>query len=139
MRERLVARRPVSAATVLITLADVEPAVRLNAQLEAAGISTTVVSPLDDLRAEAQRTRPEVIVLTGNIADPAALAVVREQLWEGTAVVGLADVADPHLIERLRVMGFVDVYPKPISAHDLFDAVRRVLERQRLAETTGLV
>jgi DNA-binding NtrC family response regulator len=133
------ARRPASAATVLITLADVEPAVRLNAQLEAAGISTTVVSPLDDLRVEAHRTRPEVIVLTGNIADPAVLAIVREQLWEGTAVVGLADVADPQLIERLRLMGFVDVYPKPVSPDDLLDAVRRVLERHRLAETTGLV
>src|SRR5579875_3881392 len=95
--ERSVARKP-SSVTVLITLADVEPAVRLNAQLEAAGITTTVVSPLDDLRAEVHRTRPELIVLTGNIADPAVLALVREQLWEGTAVVGLADVADPQLV-----------------------------------------
>ena len=35
---------------VLITLADVEPAVRLNALLEANGTKTAVVSPLDDLR-----------------------------------------------------------------------------------------
>lgn len=126
-------------ATVLITLADVEPAVRLNALLEAAGITTSLVSAVDNLSTEIRRARPELIVLTGNIADPALRQVVRDQLWEGTAVIGLADVADPHLIERLRAIGFVDVYTKPVVAEDLLDAVKRVLERRRLAESTGLV
>jgi DNA-binding NtrC family response regulator len=128
-----------SGATVLITLADVEPAVRLNASLEAAGVTTSVVSAVDNLFTEIRRTHPELIVLTGNIADPAVLQVVRDQLWEGTAVIGLADVADPQLIERLRAIGFVDVYTKPVVTEDLVDAVKRVLERRRLAETTGLV
>lgn len=126
-------------ATVLITLADVEPAVRLNALLEAAGITTSLVSAVDNLSSEIRRARPELIVLTGNIADSAVRQVVRDQLWEGTAVIGLADVADPQLIERLRAIGFVDVYTKPVVAEDLFDAVKRVLERRRLAESTGLV
>src|SRR6185312_4794644 len=126
-------------ATVVITLADVEPAVRLNALLEAAGITTSMVSAVDNLATEIRRTRPELIVLTGNIADPAVRQVVRDQLWEGIAVIGLADVADPQLIERLRAIGFVDVYTKPVVAEDLFDAVKRVLERRRLAESTGLV
>jgi DNA-binding NtrC family response regulator len=124
---------------VLITLADVEPAVRLNAQLEAAGITTTLVSPLDDLRAEIQRAKPELIVLTGNLADPANVQLVRDQLWDGVAVLGLADITDPQLIDRLRAIGFVDVYTKPISPNDLFDAVKRALERHRLAEATGLI
>ncbi len=126
-------------AAVLITLADVEPAVRLNALLEASGVTTTMVSAVDNLSAEVRRARPEVIVLTGNIADTGVRQVVREQLWEGTAVIGLAEVADPNLIERLRAIGFVDVYTKPISAEDLLDIVKRVLDRSRLAELTGLV
>jgi len=126
-------------ATVLITLADVEPAVRLNALLEAAGITTSMVSAVDNLATEIRRMRPELIVLTGNIADPGVRQVVRDQLWEGIAVIGLADVADPQLIERLRAIGFVDVYTKPVVSEDLFDAVKRVLERRRLAESTGLV
>ena len=126
-------------ATVLIKLADIEPAVRLNAMLEAAGITTSLVSAVDNLSTEIRRARPELIVLTGNIADPAVRQVVRDQLWEGTAVIGLADVADPQLIERLRAIGFVDVYTKPVVAEDLVDAVKRVLERRRLAESTGLV
>src|SRR5665213_3001029 len=65
-------------ATVLITLADVEPAVRLNALLEAAGITTSVVSAVDNLSTEIRRTRPELIVLTGNIAGE------HDQLWSST-------------------------------------------------------
>lgn len=126
-------------ASVLITLLDIEPAVRLNAMLEASGVSTTVVSPVDNLRSEIARAHPELIVLTGNIADPGTLQVVREQLWEGTAVIGLADVADPQLIERWRAIGFVDIYIKPIAPDDLLDAVNRALERKRVAESTGLV
>jgi len=124
---------------VLITLADVEPAVRLNALLEAANLTTRMVSPLDDIRREIERAKPELIVLTGNLADPAHLQLVRDQLWDGVAVVGLADVSDPQLLERLRDIGFVDVYTKPIAPEELFDAVNRVLDRHRLAESTGLI
>lgn len=128
-----------SGADVLITLVDVEPAVRLSALLEGAGISTAMVSPIDNLRDEIQRTNPELIVLTGNLADPANQQLVRDQLWDGVAVLGLADIADPHLIERLRSIGFVDIYTKPILPEELFDAVKRALERHRLAENTGLI
>ena len=127
------------ATTVLITLADVEPAVRLNAQLEEANISTVMVSPLDDIRAEVRRARPELIVLTGNLADPAILQLVRDQLWDGVDVLGLADITDPQLIERLREIGFIDIYTKPVSPDDLFTAVKRALDQHRLAESTGLV
>jgi len=124
---------------VLITLTDVEPAVRLNALLEASGVETAVVSPLDDMRKEIRRARPDLIVLTGAIADAANIQIVREQLWEGVGVLGLADVADPELIDRLRSIGFVDVHAKPVSADELLALVRRALDRQRLVEVTGLI
>src|SRR6476619_4091663 len=124
---------------VLITLADVEPAVRLNALLEANGTQTAVVSPLDDLRGEIRRFKPDLIVLTGALGDPSNLQIVRDQLWNGVSLVGLADVEDPELRERLRTLGFTDVFTKPISADELFLAVRRVLDRKRLTEATGLI
>ena len=123
---------------VLITLADVEPAVRLNALLEANGIQTAVVSPLDDLRGEIKRFKPDLIVLTGNLGDPINLQIVRDRLWDGTSVIGLADVEDQELRDRLRTLGFTDVFTKPISADELYLAVRRVLDRKRLTEATGL-
>ncbi len=124
---------------VLITLTDVEPAVKLNTLLEASGVETAVVSPLDDMRKEIRRAKPDLIVLTGAIADAANLQIVREQLWEGVGVLGLADVADPELVERLRSIGFVDVHAKPVSADELLALVRRALDRQRLVEVTGLI
>ncbi|MEO8193958.1 MAG: sigma-54 dependent transcriptional regulator [Gemmatimonadales bacterium] len=123
----------------LITLADVECAVRLNAALEESGIETVMVSPLDDIRREIKRAKPDVIVLTGAVADPQNVQLVREQLWDGVSVIGLADVDDDEMRERLRSVGFVDVYAKPVPTSDLVDIVRRALDRQRLAKITGLM
>ena len=124
---------------VLITLTDVEPAVRLNAQLERDGVETAVVSPLDDVRGAIRREKPDVIVMTGGLVDPQNVALVREMLWEGIVVVGLADVRDPEIDERLRAIGFVEVYPKPVIVDEVADAIRRLLDRQRLSRLTGLV
>jgi DNA-binding NtrC family response regulator len=124
---------------VLISLTDVEPAVRLNARLEASGVETAVVSPLDDVRGAIRREQPDVIVMTGALVDPQNVALVREMLWDGVAVVGLADVRDPEIDERLRAIGFVEVYPKPIVVDEVVDAVRRLLDRRRLSRLTGLI
>ena len=124
---------------VLISLTDVEPAVRLNAQLERDGVETAVVSPLDDVRGAIRREKPDLIVMTGALVDPQNVALVREMLWDGIAVVGLADVRDPEIDERLRSIGFVEVYAKPIVVDEVADGVRRLLDRQRLSRLTGLV
>src|SRR5688500_18465856 len=124
---------------VLITLTDLEPAVRLNAALESEGVVTELVSPMDDLRAAIRANRPDVIVLTGNLADPANVQLARQQLWEGSAVVGLADIDEPSLRERLRAAGYAEVYVKPVNIGDVADGVRRILERRRLQAQTGLI
>ena len=124
---------------VLITLTDVEPAVRLNAMLEGQGIETAVVSPMDDVRAAISREKPDVIVLTGGLVDTANVQLVKEQLWSGAAVVGLADVDDPTLNDRLRALGYVEIYPKPVNLDEVVQGVRRSLERRRLANITGLI
>ena len=124
---------------VLISLTDVEPAVRLNAQLERDGVETAVVSPLDDVRGAIRREKPDVIVMTGALVDPQNVALVREMLWEGIVVVGLADVRDPEIDERLKAIGFVEIYTKPVAVDDVADSIRRLLDRQRLSAMTGLI
>jgi DNA-binding NtrC family response regulator len=122
----------------LITLTDVEPAVRLNALLEAAGVQTALVSPMDDLPSAVKREKPDVIVVTGNLLDPPTQALVRQQLWDGAAVVGLADVGDRDLQQRLKAGGFSEVMTKPVQPEEVANRVQSLLERRELAERTGL-
>ncbi len=124
---------------VLLTLTDVEPAVRLNAMLEAAGHQTSLVSPIDDIRAAIERERPDVIVMTGGLVDTANTQLVKRQLWDGAAVVGLADIPDPALHDRLRALGFVEIYSKPVDLDEVFAGIRRILDRRRLSQDTGLI
>ena len=125
--------------SVLITLTDVEPAVRLNAVLEQGGVETAVVSPLDDMRSAIRRAKPEVVVFTGGLLDPQNVHIVRDLLWDDVAVIGFADVRDPVIDERLRVIGYVEVYGKPIVLDEAVGGVRRLLERKRLGRVTGLI
>jgi DNA-binding NtrC family response regulator len=124
---------------VAILMTDVEPAVRLNAALEGAGVSTVMLSPMDDVRGDLRRAAPDVLVLTGALLDPGNVALVRQQLWEGVAVVGFTDVSDPGMAERLRDVGYAETWPKPIVVDETVRAIRRRLERQWLASVTGLV
>lgn len=125
--------------SVLITLTDVEPAVRLNALLEKQEVETELVSPLDDFRAAVRRSRPVIVVMTGGLLDPQNVQLVRELLWDEVAVIGFADVRDPETDDRLRAMGFVEVFAKPIVPEEVAEVVRQLLHRRELANLTGLI
>ncbi len=122
----------------LITLTDLEPAVRLNARLEELGLETTLVSPMDDMRAAIERVDPDVIVLTGGVLESHNIQLVKNQLWEGVPVIGLADVDDPALNDRLRLIGYAELYTKPVVLGDVVAGVVRITERRRLQRETGL-
>ncbi len=123
----------------LITLQDVEPAVRVNAILEREGVETALVSPLDDIRSTIKRVKPAVLLFTGELTDPLTVSIVKEQLWDGSPSVGLAESSDPDLIVRLRAIGFVEVFTKPIDVEEVVAGLKRVLERRRLQQITGLI
>ncbi len=124
---------------VAILMSDVEPAVRLNAALEALGYDTVTISPMDDVRGDLRRASPDILVLTGALLDPANVALVRQQLWDGVPVVGFTDVSDPAMQDRLRDIGYVESWPKPIELDEVIDGIRRRLDRLRLAQLTGLI
>ena len=128
-----------AASVIAILMTDVEPAVRLNAALEAAGMTTVTISPMDDVRGDVRRARPDIVVLTGALLDAANMSLVRQLLWDNVAVLGFTDVSDVQMMERLRDIGYAETWPKPVRIEDVADSVVRRLERQRLAELTGLV
>jgi DNA-binding NtrC family response regulator len=124
---------------VLITLTDVEPAVRLGKALETEELQTEMVSPLDDFRSALRRTRPEIVVMTGGLLDPHNLQLVRELLWDDVAVIGLADVRDPATDERLRSAGYVEVFSKPIVLDEVVESIKQIVRRQEMSRLTGLI
>ena len=124
---------------VLITLQDVEPAVRINAVLERDGFETDLVSPLDDIRGTIKRAKPDLLVFTGDLTDPLTVAIVKEQLWDGAPAAGLSESSDPEQMDRLRKIGFVDLFPKPVNVDDVVSGLKRILERRRLQRLTGLI
>ena len=124
---------------VLLTLNDVEPAVRLNAALEADGVETAVVSPLDDMRSTIKREKPDIIVFSADLTEQNTVALVKELLWQGTTAVGLSDAVDPAHMSRLQLIGYVDVYQKPVNVPAVIAGLRGILERRRLQQITGLM
>jgi DNA-binding NtrC family response regulator len=126
------------APRVLVTMGDLEPAVRLNAAFAAQGVEVALVPPVDDVRAAVRRERPDALVFTAGLLDAAQVALVRALLWEGVPAVGLTDVSDAATTARLREAGYAALYPKPVVADEVAGAVRRMLERRRLAEVSGL-
>ncbi|HEX9563172.1 MAG TPA: sigma-54 dependent transcriptional regulator [Gemmatimonadaceae bacterium] len=124
--------------SVLITLTDVEPAVRLGKFLEEEQFETEMVSPLDDFRSAIRRAKPGIVVMTGGLLDPHNVQVVRELLWDDVAVVGFADVRDPATDERLRAAGYVEVFSKPVVLDEVVEVVKQLSRRQHLSRVTGL-
>ena len=123
---------------VLITMADLEPAIRINAALHAQEIGTVLVPPVDDVRTAIRRERPDVVVFTGGLLDAPQVALVRALLWEGVPAVALTDVADPQTQARLRDAGYAALYPKPVIPEEVAAEVHRLLDRRQLALQTGL-
>jgi len=128
-----------SKGRVAILMSDVEPAVRVSAALEALGYDTVTISPMDDVRGDLRRAAPDLLVLTGALLDSANVSLVRQQLWEGVPVLGFTDVSDPLMADRLRDVGYVQTWPKPVVIDEVVDGIVRRLERQRLAQLTGLI
>ncbi len=137
--QRAGALEGVTLGSVAVLLTDVEPAVRLNAALEARGIQVALISPLDDVRGSLRRARPGVVVLTGALLDAHNLALVQDQLWQDASVLGFTDVSDEALDDRLRTAGYAELFAKPVDLEDVADAVERRLERRALADVTGLI
>jgi DNA-binding NtrC family response regulator len=124
---------------IAITLTDLEPAARLNGLLTKAGFETVLVPPVDDLPSVIAREKPDLILMSGGLLDPPNVRVARQQMWDGCPVVGLADVDDPTVHDRLRAAGFRDVFAKPVDVDEVVDTVKRILDRRRLQQVTGLI
>src|SRR2546422_522841 len=130
---------PPMAARVLITMDDLETAVRLNAAFEASGFSTAMFSSLDDARGTVRRESPELVILTGAIHDPHALQLAALARDHGISTLALLEPTDSERAGRVGRLGVTETMMKPVAPDDAVATARRLIERRGLQERTGIM
>lgn len=126
-------------ADVVLTLADLETAVPLNAALEAAGFSTALVSAVDDARATVRRERPDLVVLTGAVHEPPAVELLAYARDLEIYSLVLLEPTDANRHERALRLGATETATKPVPVEEAVAMVRRLVERRRLQQRIGII
>ncbi len=126
-------------AQLLITMDDLEAAVRLNAAAEAAGFTTGMISSLDDARGAVRREHPELVILTGAVHEPPALQLAAYAREHEISTLALLEPTDSERGERVGRLGVTEVVTKPLEPDDIVATVRRLLERRGLQQRTGII
>jgi DNA-binding NtrC family response regulator len=90
-------------ARILITMDDLETAVRVNAALEGAGYRTSLLAAVDDWREELKRARPDVVLLTGGAHEARSQALARAARDQETGVLILEPGMDV-VVETERLL-----------------------------------
>jgi DNA-binding NtrC family response regulator len=126
-------------AQILITMDDLETAVRSNAALEAAGFTTAMFSSLDDARGSVRRENPELVVLTGAVHEPPSLQLAALARDAEISTLALLEPTDSDRGERIARLGVTEVMLKPVTPDDVVATVRRLIDRRHLQQRTGII
>jgi len=124
---------------VLITMEDLEAAVRANAAFEGAGFRTTMVSALDDLRSAIRRADPDLILLSGGLREAGLPRALADVASTHAATLGLAEPTDADPGRLGYRLGLSGVLIKPAPAEEVVAAGRRLIERRKLQVRTGIL
>ncbi len=126
---------------VLITTDDLEQAVRVNAALEQAGFDTAMVSSLDDVRqaVSGRQPPPDAIVLTGGLHESTAQRLLAAAREHAVSTLGLVEAADDDPSRIGRDLGLTGWLVKPVDPGEVAATVRRLVDRRRLQQRTGIL
>lgn len=124
---------------ILITMDDLETAVRLNAAFEAAAYSTAMFSSLDDARGTVRRESPELVILTGAVHEPHAEQLARLARDAEISTLALLEHTDSERAERVGRLGITETMMKPVAPDDAVATARRLIERRGLQQRTGII
>src|SRR5947207_11387884 len=124
---------------VLITTDDLEQAVRVNAALEAAGYDTATVSSLDDVRSAVRGREPDSIILTGGLHESTAQRLLAAAHDHGVSTLGLVEPTDDDPNQIGRELGLTGWLVKPVDPSEVALTVRRLIDRRRLQQRTGIL
>jgi DNA-binding NtrC family response regulator len=128
---------------VLITTDDLEHAVPINGALEAAGLDTSMVSSLDDVRqavrGQSRNGEPAAIVLTGGLYETTAQRLLAAAREHSVSTLGLVEPTDEDPAQIGRALGLTGWLVKPADPAEVVATVRRLIERRRLQQRTGIL
>src|SRR5437867_12132107 len=131
---------------VLITTDDLEQAVRVNAALEQAGFDTAMVSSLDDVQAAVRGTErgarsrePDAIVLSGGLHESTAQRLLTAAREHAVSTLGLVEATDEDPNQIAQQLGLTGWLVKPADPGEVTATVRRLIERRRLQQRTGIL
>ena len=124
---------------ILLTMDDLESAVRINAGLEGAGYATAMVSSLDDVRAAMRRESPDLVILTGAVYEPPARHLSALARDSGVTTLALLEPTDTGLREREAELEVTHLMLKPVNPEEVVQTVGRLIERRQLQERTGIM
>ncbi|MBA3259001.1 MAG: sigma-54-dependent Fis family transcriptional regulator [Gemmatimonadales bacterium] len=127
------------ASQILITMDDLETAVPLNAALEGAGFSTAMFSSLDDARGSVRRENPDLVILTGAVHESHALQLAGLARDAEISTLALLEPTDSERAERVGRLGVTETMMKPARQDEVVETARRLIERRRLQERTGII
>jgi DNA-binding NtrC family response regulator len=121
---------------ILITMDDIEAAVRLNAAFEAAGFATAMVAPVDDYRAAIRKDNPDLVLLTGALHEPPARQLAQQARETEITTLALLESTDTGHHEG--DLGVTEIMVKPVETMEVIQTARRLIERRRLQQRTGI-
>src|SRR6058998_1236896 len=125
---------------ILITTDDLEHAVRINAGVEAAGFHTTLASTLDEARQALRRDPPpDCVVVTGGLHESGAAQLLTLARDRSVSTLGLVEETEPDAKGLARRLGLTGYLEKPADRAEVAATVRRLLERRKLQQSTGII
>ncbi|HEX9892412.1 MAG TPA: sigma-54 dependent transcriptional regulator, partial [Gemmatimonadales bacterium] len=123
---------------IILTMDDLETAVPLNAALEADGLTTAMVSAMDDPRAALRRARPELLILTGGAHEQPSQQLIALARDQEIFTLALLEPTEQQRSERVARLGVSETMKKPVRPDEVVLTARRLLERHRLQRHTGI-
>jgi DNA-binding NtrC family response regulator len=125
---------------ILITTDDLEHAVRINAGVEAAGFHTTLASTLDEARQALRRDPPpDCLVVTGGLHESGAAQLLTLARDRSVSTLGLVEATEPDAKGLARRLGLTGYLEKPADPAEVSATVRRLIERRKLQQRTGII
>src|SRR6267378_649395 len=126
---------------ILVTTDDLDHAVRVNADLERAGFATQLATSLDEVRQAVRQREPpfDCIVLTGGLHEERATHVLALARDRAISTLGLVEPTEPDAKGLARELGLTAFLSKPADPAEVAATVRRLIERRRLQQRTGII